>query len=880
MRELGATVTTSLKDLLEDLRSRVDELALGSEVVQLLLPKGRPHDNETQLWDYKISLPMLPEKPGDEERKRFDAELGGLIKDVVAFHNAYGGYILFGVSDSGSNRIRGIQGELDCGDFNARLQSYAGVSIECHCQVLRATDAVDAPHVLLLLIPRRANGAPPVRFQKEGPRTLKGERSFQKETYVRVRDQCRPATNTSEDWQFLHSPRLPPDRLGGPVIRRPIRSALPPRDLDLVKFVGRETSLAKLREWLGDDKSPIRLITGIGGLGKTALAAQFAEEVVSTGAANIEWVIWLTAKRQTYSALRGRMVSTGKVDFSSERSLYEALLRILSYEMPLDADDPSLDDIRDRVSEALGTYSCLVVVDDIDSLEPEDQKEMVAQLHRLALLTVGRDLPPSRILLTSRLDQGLPETAVIKLKGLEKEPFEEHVRNLCESFSITPIRNEILSDLFTATSGSPLFAASVVRLVKLGEKPKSVIDTWRGEDGEEVRQFAFQREVSRLTTGEARLLYAALLLGETTIEDLAEILEVTARVVRQRISELQAYHLMATDTRQSGESIVYAPSDLSSISEIVRKHLGPSASEVEEACKRAQQTSGSHSAKIGLSVRRILSAWKSDRFAEAVRLAQDLKRDFPNNADVASILGAALLRSSPSRLQEADRALEEALRLGCKRPELLPNLITVKKELEDWPRLQELTRDLISNDFTRDLPLEAYLLATSKLMEVARMRGDEDRVAELAVAAVEKVAARIARARVHPTLFKMLTDRMMGFARAYVSALQQVNKRPGDKLRIFEGVARLSQSEVVLSHLIGIGISALNDWWTDVEHRPIVDVEASAILLRQLRRLEKIGRQYAVVGSETSGLQKQILDAIRDLEYRGGKLAGGIKARQ
>jgi hypothetical protein len=868
-------MTTALKHLLEDLRLRVDELALGREVVEALLPNGQPHDGETELWDYKLALPSLPQKPNDDDRKKFDADLGGLMKDAIAFHNAYGGYILFGISDSGKNRVRGVEGEFDCGDFNNRLQSYTGVNIECHCKLLPASDTPGAPNMLLLLVPRRPSGASPVRFQKDGPRKPNGDRSFQKETYVRIRDQCRPAANTSEDWAFLHSPRLPPDRIS-PTPRRPVRSALPSRDLDLVKFVGRENSLVKLRQWLTDARSPIRLITGIGGLGKTTLGAQFAEEVVATGAADIEWVIWLTAKQQTFSALRGRLVPTGKVDFADERTLYQAVLKVLSYEMPLEEDEPSIDEVRERVADALGTYSCLLIVDDIDSLEPDDQKELVAQLHGLALLTVGRDIPPSRILLTSRIDQGLPETAVVKIEGLERKAFDEHVTNLCENFKIAPIRGQILDDLFTATSGSPLFAASVVRLVKLGEKPQSVIDTWRGEDGEEVREFAFKREVQRLTLGQARLLYAVLLLGETSIGDLAEILDVTPRAVRDRIAELQAYHLMATDTRQSGASVVLAPNDLISISEIVRTHLGTNSREVEAACSRAQEKSDSSSAKVGLGIRRIISAWQTNRFAEAVVLAQDLKRDFPKNPDVASILGVAFFRNTPPRLQEADRALEEALRMGCKRPELLTNLISVKTALEDWPRLHALTSDLVSNDLARDIPLSAYLLATNKLIATARIRGAEHRIAELAIAAVEKISARIARSRLERGFFTSLTEQMAGFARAYIASLQRLNTRPGDRLRVFEGVARLSEADVVLSDLVGIGITALLDWWTDVENRPITGGEAPGILLRQVRRLEKIGRQYTAFGTKSSGLLKQISDVTRDLEYRGAKLSGGL----
>src|SRR5690606_16005214 len=107
---------------------------------------------------------------------------------------------------------------------------------------------------------------------------LNGDRTFNKETYVRIRDECRPAASTSADWAFLHSDRSPSDDRTSAASIREIPSSMPARDPDLVKFVGREELLMQLRSWLTDKRSPVRLITGIGGLGKTTLAFHFSEE--------------------------------------------------------------------------------------------------------------------------------------------------------------------------------------------------------------------------------------------------------------------------------------------------------------------------------------------------------------------------------------------------------------------------------------------------------------------------------------------------------------------------------------------------------------------------------------------------------------------------
>src|SRR5437879_4570041 len=86
-----------------------------------------------------------------------------------------------------------------------------------------------------LALPRRAHGATPVRFIKKGPAKPNGSRCFGEETYVRVRDESRPATASSADWHFLHSDRRPPDDTISSIPVRSVQSLLPARDPDLVE---------------------------------------------------------------------------------------------------------------------------------------------------------------------------------------------------------------------------------------------------------------------------------------------------------------------------------------------------------------------------------------------------------------------------------------------------------------------------------------------------------------------------------------------------------------------------------------------------------------------------------------------------------------------
>jgi hypothetical protein len=127
----------------------------------------------------------------------------------------------------------------------------------------------------------------------------------------------------------------------------------------------------------------------------------------------------------------------------------------------------------------------------------------------------------------------MPPTSVIKISGFERAEFATHLANLCKAFRVKEIQGADVRILFEVTSGSPLFAASIVRLLSLGENLRTVVETWRGQEGEEARKFAFDRELKRLDTMQSRLLYAVLILGETSVNDLAGVLDVTPKIVQR-----------------------------------------------------------------------------------------------------------------------------------------------------------------------------------------------------------------------------------------------------------------------------------------------------------------------------------------------------------
>ena len=84
--------------------------ALGGDVVKELLPAGQPLFFEKAKWDYKESLPTASANPTPDESKAHGAKMAEIVKDVVAFFNSHGGYLVAGVGDNPIREVANVRG--------------------------------------------------------------------------------------------------------------------------------------------------------------------------------------------------------------------------------------------------------------------------------------------------------------------------------------------------------------------------------------------------------------------------------------------------------------------------------------------------------------------------------------------------------------------------------------------------------------------------------------------------------------------------------------------------------------------------------------------------------------------------------------------------
>lgn len=814
------------------------------EVVDALLPNGEPLAYERQLWDYKLELPHLinDRKPTENELAEFNGNVCEIIKDAVAFYNSFGGYILAGVRNS-PRELVGFSDSFDCDDLNKRIAAVTGRSIECYFKTFQRSDEGGTSRTLgLLFIPQRPDDAIPAQLLKDAAPKASGKRPYARnDIYFRSADQCIKA-ETSDHYTFLFTPGRRALRASAHTSLSPILdSNLGPRDPAFIDFVGRESYLASLWGWFLDRFNPVKLLAGIGGVGKTALARQFSEQIARAAPFGFQKVVWLSAKRQFYTAVSGRYVPSTRIDFDG----VDGLLRKICLELGLTDEEAPLDATREHLMEsamaALLTMPSLVIVDDIDSLEPEQQQDVFHTLISVFSRTVGKSPVGSRALLTARLDLGAAPAQVIRVKGLELEEFVDFVQMTCESLDLSTtleISPKRMDRFHRITEGSPTFASSVLRLVALGESIDQAMTKWEKADGEDVRRFAFQRELEQLADSATNVLYALCVLSDSTLVEVSTILTRTEQQVRDDFAELRKYHLIAhTEAHLPGGTRISVPSSIRMMREILKAKIRDP-HRIETNCAKARDSVSKAGRDIGTQIGRIVALWANDHPEDALVLAEMTDRNNSGNPDAKCLLGRAHLRVANPDFRKAELAFRKAQEMGCRRPELLPLWVETKAELGDWTGILEITK---FSD--KDIPSAEILLARSdaykRLAETDRGGGNLRSAADRYLEGGKEIDRMFCLKKATGATLELKQLRKE-FLIAHFQLTEKLTVDSGDSIDVWLAAVECFDSFVRGSWILRLGASRLREWWTAVERRSSVSEKSEALMNVQLSRLRQI----------------------------------------
>jgi tetratricopeptide (TPR) repeat protein len=209
---------------------------------------------ETDLWDLKAGCPL----PG----KDVDNLIGWshIASDVLAFHNASGGLMVFGIHDQ-SHKRTGLKVKLDGKIFNDQIRKF--LSDRIWVDFYRVLIRSDQSYIGLALIPPR--GPSIERFHRDAP----GNRPSFYKGYSAIREHdSTKILDVSEADKLARSIAVPLVNKTY-IVDEPNFRILHP---EYNAFILRREPCEEVERALTDPRSSVAAITGIGGTGKTALA--------------------------------------------------------------------------------------------------------------------------------------------------------------------------------------------------------------------------------------------------------------------------------------------------------------------------------------------------------------------------------------------------------------------------------------------------------------------------------------------------------------------------------------------------------------------------------------------------------------------------------
>ena len=325
-----------------DLRAIVE---LFFDVTAEGLPFLRPgFRRETDLWDYKRGLPGL--------RAENDRAWAAVAADLAGFHNLDGGILFFGITDDRFT-FEGTRDAVDARRFNDKVRRYLGDKV----WIEFAREFIQSDQRFLGIALVTSRGVNPLRFLADAPPAPDGSRLFSAgDLAVRDGDQTRILRGGDAE-AFLARNRLPsPDARF--LVREERARILRP---DWEEFVVRDDLCRTVLSALKDDRTYATTLSGVGGVGKTALACWAVLHAYHDKL--FDYIISVSAKDRTLTQGGIRAVQPTLTSFDD---LLNETLEVMGFQEFLNVP---IEEREEVVREILPETNCLLFVDNLETVD-------------------------------------------------------------------------------------------------------------------------------------------------------------------------------------------------------------------------------------------------------------------------------------------------------------------------------------------------------------------------------------------------------------------------------------------------------------------------------------------------------------------------------
>lgn len=660
--EVVVEIDWNLTAIKKQIAIYANEGKLSADLIKTICKNGTCAPVEFELLDYK------------EDLEPSNLGLAKFILRIVSFYNSYGGYIVFGVAETESETKFDVIGfdssKLNLESIKALIKEFTGIRIQVNSinlEVLKEDGQLTS--VLFLHIPRRPNNEPPLHFLKNGPGDSKGKALFQKEeVYCRRGDECVQAKGPKI--LELNSDRANPyvsqegNAVSGLFRLNRLPHNLPDRNFICPKFVGRDNILDSLWIWLADDLSHIRVLAGEGGLGKSSIAYEFAERVSETPGVPFDHLVWLTAKEKQFKAYEDKYENVPERHYRS----YLELLNAICVHLPYTSDElegATETELKRMVKKGLVETPSLIIIDDVDSLTVEEQKQVL----ELGLITGGTK---SRVLLTTRNNQSYSNDTVLKISGFSLgEEFNEYMHAIQERLDFKTLNASDIEKIHSTTNGSPLFTESLIRLLRWNTL-NDAISMWKNERGATVRAAALKREIELLTSEAKRILLAIAIIAEASVIELSEILGYPSESIENGLHELTSLFLIAAPSLASIPRF-RVPDNTRRLVIDVNTTLVTDRARLERDITNFKQKNNQKPTKdtrVAAAISQSGALLRTGDINNAIATIRDSRKRTQDHFDLLSFEATLLLKTTPPQIDESRKLARKAYLNGCKKPEV------------------------------------------------------------------------------------------------------------------------------------------------------------------------------------------------------------------
>ncbi len=553
------------------------------------------------------------------------------------------------------------------------------------------------PKIKILHIPKRnKNSQPfPLFFGKNGPSKENGTLIFEKDTtYIRIQDNCEAATK-KQHMEILFSDRELDFNNDISNFKRvePLYNNLPDRSLICAHFIGRDNIIQLLWSWLADPLSYTKLLAGDGGKGKSSIAYEFVEEICRVQPFNFEMAIWITGKKKQFLGVHNRYIDIAETHFHNLETLLYAICEhagILEEEI----EGASLNYIKQAIRKSLNVLPAFIVIDDVDSLEVDEQRKV---METVMYLSGGE----SRFLLTTRMNLTYSSDTCITVPGLIPNDYKELLTFYCKRFNIPKFNSKQIEALLKITDGSPLFTESLLRLMKAGVSFNDALKEWKGEGGDDVRRAALSREIGILSPESRRVLYTLALLLEASATELKQITGCTIGKFEACINELSSLFLITSPPIIESEKR-FRVSKNTALLVTQNTKLIPDPKRIEKNVRGIKKNNNanleSKKYKVGAAINQSMALLKDLRPDEAIKTIDKVLAEVKNNKDLLFVKARCLINTHPPKIDEARTFFRYAYNNGQRKTGFFDHWYSAEFLAEDPQGLIEVSNLALDND--------------------------------------------------------------------------------------------------------------------------------------------------------------------------------------